>query len=254
MLQGKEILITREAKQARIFSQKVLQHGGTPVEVPLLKIVCTERDEDKLVLQTLSKYQWIFFTSANGVACFMQLAKKQQIPLNLLAEKKYAVVGNKTEKVLNTYKLQADFMPAVYNADNMAETFLAQFPDPGPLLLVRGNRSREVLPNRFADNEVNFDTIEVYASQYNEQAFANLQVVFMKHRFDFLTFTSPSTIDAFIKAKGMDLLKDESICVCIGSTTERRAKEAGFKYILTPAHFTIEGMLKSMQDYVTRKG
>lgn len=254
MLYDQTILITREAKQAQAFSEMVLQYGGTPVEVPLLKIACTERDGDKSILQKLSNYQWIFFTSSNGVDCFMQLAMKQQISMTKLKQKKYAVVGHKTEKALNKYELNTAFIPTVYNADHMADEFLAQYPEAGPLLLVRGNRSRDILPNRFSEHGVSFDIIEVYASEYNEQAAAALKAAFAAHRFDFLTFTSPSTVDAFLEAKGADLATDGAICVCIGTTTEQRAREAGFRHLLTPEQFTIEGMLLCMQHHALKKG
>lgn len=254
ILQNRKILITRERNQAKVFSKQVLQYGGEPVEVPLLKISCKDRAGDRQCFQSLSGYKWIFFTSANGVNCFFQLIKKHQVSPAMLKNKNFAVVGHKTEIALKSHGFAADFMPSIYNAEHMASEFLAQFAVDGPFLLVRGNRSRDVLPEQFSRIGINFDAVEVYETTYNDQATPDLNEALAKRNFDFITFTSPSTVDAFMKMKNDAIVTQGTIFVCIGTTTEQRAGEAGLNPILTPEQFTIEGMLDIMQDYVVKKG
>ncbi|MGM8366335.1 uroporphyrinogen-III synthase [Virgibacillus sp. W0181] len=247
-LQQKKILVTREQKQAFIFSEKIRHHDGVSVEVPLLDIMCKKTSHKVDV----SEYDWVFFTSANGVECFLKT--------NRFAGMKpsFAVVGHKTEHALKKFGCRAHFVPSIYNADVMAKEFMEKHPKAKKLLLVRGNRSRDVLPKQFTRHGMLFDTIEVYETNYNQSSKTQLQQLFQtNHSIDFITFTSPSTIDAC-----MEFIDDtntmenvlSTVCVCIGTTTEKRAKEAGFQNVLVPDVFTIEGMIDQMSRYLMKEG
>ncbi|GAB3050113.1 uroporphyrinogen-III synthase [Virgibacillus ainsalahensis] len=248
-LHGKKILITREEKQAKEFAKKVLQYNGIPVEVPLLKISCMDRDENKQILQGLNNYEWIFFTSSNGVDCFFQLAEKHLIDTKIIRDKKVAVVGHKTEDALKKYGFSANFIPEIYNADVMAYEFLKNFAGAGPVLLVRGNRSREVLPLEFSKFGIPYSSIEVYETCLNYQMSETLNETLKRNDVDFVTFTSPSTVEAFSEMTSLRNFK----CVCIGTTTEKRAMEFGFTPIFTPnKEFTIDSMLVCINNYILR--
>lgn len=250
-LQNKKILITREQKQASAFAEKIVQYGGDPVEVPLLEIICKDRPEDRPVFQSLAAFQWVFFTSANGVDCFFQLLHKHHIQPAILKSIKIAVVGHKTENALKEHGISADFIPTVYDAEHMVREFLIHFTVEGSFLLVRGNRSRTVLPEKFSQIGVNFSAIEVYETGFNYKMAGRLNEVLKEKWYDFITFTSPSTVDAFTEMAVTDY---EKKCVCIGTTTEARAREHGFTMILTPEEFTIDGMLTSMCNHLAMKG
>ncbi|MBY7143241.1 uroporphyrinogen-III synthase [Virgibacillus sp. NKC19-3] len=248
-LRDKKILITREEKQAKTFSDKVLTYGGLPIVVPLLKISCKDREENKRIFSNVNRYEWIFFTSSNGVSCFFQLAKQYHVNNAILKNKRLAVVGHKTENTLKTFGYAADFTPTVYNADTMANEFLSIYTGSGPILLVRGNRSRDVLPTVFAAHGITYDSAQVYEMSYNYQMADRLNTT-LTNTFDFITFTSPSTVEAFVE---MTSIPHEATCVCIGTTTQRRASELGFTSILTPEEFTIDGMLQCISNYIAQE-
>jgi uroporphyrinogen-III synthase len=250
-LQNKKILITREQKQAKVLAEKVVRHGGEPIEVPLLEIICNDRSEDRFILKSLAAYRWIFFTSANGVDCFFQLLYKHHIEPALLKHISIAVVGHKTEYALKDHGFSADFIPTVYNAEHMVSEFLTHFTVEGSFLLVRGNRSRNVLPEKFSQIGIDFSTIEVYKTRFNYKMTDRLNEVLKTRQYDFITFTSPSTVEAFTE---MAKSPYERVCVCIGTTTETRARELGFTTILTPKEYTIDGMVSIIGNYLARKG
>ncbi|WP_087971819.1 uroporphyrinogen-III synthase [Oceanobacillus rekensis] len=247
-LHGSKILITREANQAKQLAEKVIELGGVPVEVPLLRISCKDAKENEQTFSKLGTYKWIFFTSANGVNCFFQLTKKYHV--RNLKQHKFATVGHKTEMMLKKYGYQASFIPSTYNAEIMAEEFLDGFSEEGPALLVRGNRSRDVLPVEFSKQRLAFDAMEVYETTVNDDATERLNQVLYEDEIDFITFTSPSTVEAFVE---MAEMRPEKKVVCIGTTTEQRAKELGFTPINTPEEFTTEAMLLSICEYINRK-
>src|SRR5690625_5212452 len=106
-LHEKSILITREEKQGKQFAAKIRECQGNPVEVPLLKISCMDHQENKEFFQRLASYQWVFFTSANGVRCFFQLAANYKVNTKVLETVNIAVVGHKTENALKEYGFKA---------------------------------------------------------------------------------------------------------------------------------------------------
>lgn len=250
LLQAK-VLVTREETQAKAFSKLIAVHNGIPVEVPLLHIQCTDYPENEPIWGRLSSYTWLFFTSANGVNCFLNQMKLKDIPISYLYNKKIAAVGHKTENELKLKNIQADFIPTVYDADTMASEFMAKYPtETGPFLLIRGNRSRDILPVVFAETEISYDSLEVYETTVNVYAADLLKQTLKTTVFDYITFTSPTSIEYFMEFKGTQYLSNSQQIVCIGTTTEKKAREFGFQHILVPTEFTIEGMIKVMIEDV----
>lgn len=249
-LQGKEILITRGKSQSQPFADLVIKLGGKPIEIPLLHISCKRFDEEKL---HLSDYQWIIFTSANGVHCFFKGLNEKLLDGSI----QFAVVGHKTENALRQYGVSANFVPSVYNAEVMAAEFLEQTMINGSILIVKGNKSRKVLQESFLENEIAFDEIITYETTTNTSAKALLTTYFNQSYPDFITFTSPSSVEAFIEMVASDKIIKQAKripCVCIGSTTEVCAKNLGFIKTLAPNQFTIEGMIDKIARYIKEKG
>ncbi|MGJ9457114.1 uroporphyrinogen-III synthase [Oceanobacillus sp. CF4.6] len=247
-LHGCKILITREAKQASDLAEKVIALDGIPVQVPLLRISCKDAKENQQMFSKIQTYKWIFFTSANGVDCFFRLTKKYHV--HHLRQHKFAAVGHKTEKVLNEYGYQSSFIPSIYNAEIMAEEFLNGFSEEGPTLLIRGNRSRDVLPVEFSKQQLAFDSMEVYETAVNYDAREKLNQILSEEEIDFITFTSPSTVEAFVELA--EAIPRKNV-VCIGTTTKQRAEELGFSTLHTPEEFTTEAMLLTISEYINRK-
>lgn len=247
-LQGKQILVTREKKQAETFAEKIKAYGGQPSVVPLLKISCKEKENTQTILEHLDKYEWIFITSSNGVSYFFELAQYYGIHPEQMKKTKFAVVGRKTEEVLQHFGKKADFVPSVYNAKTLAEEFIGLYKPSGPLLLIRGNLSRDTLPRTFQEYNLSFDSLEVYETIYNKSENGRLNQLLKENTYDFITFTSPSAVEAYVE---MTDVKPDVPYVCIGTTTEARVRELINTTILTPDEFTIDGMIERMCEYVT---
>ncbi len=247
-LQGKKIIITREQNKASVFAEKIRANGGIPIIIPLLKISCKDEARNKNILSQLDRFRWVFFTSANGAQCFFQMLHRYQVPMEIMQEKKIAAVGVKTGESLESYGITADFIPTIYNAETMAEEFLENDVS-GPILLVRGNLSRDVLPRVFSQQGMDFDWVEVYETipkVENEEKLRNI----LQEPYDFITFTSPSAADAFYQFTGAAV---EKPCVSIGTTTEKRLAQLGFPNIITAKEFTIDGMIECMKQFLEKE-
>ncbi|SFA68825.1 uroporphyrinogen-III synthase [Lentibacillus halodurans] len=252
-LDGKRILITREESQAKEFSRQVSQHGGIPVEVPLLNIFCKCNKDNIWMIQNLERYQWIFFTSANGVHCFFQLLNEYSMH-PLLSKSKFAVVGRKTAHVLEKFGYRAEFIPTTYSAEAMTKEFFTMYSSmEEPVLLVQGNWSRNILPDWFQEQGICFQALEVYETSYHFTVSGQLNQLLSQNHIDVVTFTSPSSVDAFMEMKEVWCHHDLPIA-CIGTTTEQRASAYGLTNLIVPDEFTIEGMLARIGEYFERKG
>lgn len=254
-LHGTRVLVTREKRQAKKLADLVTRYGGKPVVAPLLSLSCKRDDTQQDILHHLSNYKWIFFTSANGVHCFFQLLQEHGLPVTALSSCYLAVVGSKTAAVLKAYGYTADFIPTTYNADVMAEEFLFYSSTADPILLVRGSMSRTVLPEELAKNRIPYETIEVYETLFNYDMKVRINELIRNKAFDMITFTSPSTVKAFIEMNTNSIHSIKNIPVaCIGTTTEQTVQSAGFTKTIVPDIFTIDRMVAKINDYIARKG
>src|SRR5690625_370598 len=181
-LKNKKILVTRTAPDAKRFAEKIIAYGGEPMITPLLQINCLPVDK-KVVMDT---YDWVFFTSENGVDCFI----KQNAFIGKLDSSKIAAVGPKTAEAIRRNGYQIDFMPSTYNAKVMANEFLTKYPESGPVLFVRGVLSSTVLPDAFTEKKRPYHCLEVYETVVNAHAKDNLQAYLAQEDLDYLTFTS----------------------------------------------------------------
>src|SRR5699024_2958474 len=93
----------------------------------------------------------------------------------------------------------ATFIPSTYNADVMAEEFFKEYPDANHILLVRGNLSRKLLVEELTTRGLSFETTVVYETAYFNDMKDTLLETLTKDEIDLLTFTSPSTVNAFME-------------------------------------------------------
>ena len=244
-LANKKILITREASQAKEFTKLIELSQGKPILAPLLKI-----NSVNFTMKNLDDYNWIFFTSANGVECFLSNLENKE----LLKKCRIAAVGHKTEQALKKYNIEADFIPTVYNALKMSAEFLEKYPNANNLLLVRGNLSRNILPDFFTKHNILFDKVVVYETVENKESKELLNYIYSNEKIDYITFMSPSTIKSFIKLlddKYHTIAKQTKV-VCIGTTTENLALKEGFEHVHIPEEFTAESMIEVINKDIER--
>ncbi|UOR12151.1 uroporphyrinogen-III synthase [Halobacillus amylolyticus] len=249
-LQGKNILITRASSQSSSITREIEQKGGRVIHVPLLQFKLNDSVENKHILSKLHDFSWVFLTSSNGVKFFFELLSLYDIEIPHSC--KWAVVGDKTARTLQSYGVKPDFIPTEYQATSLIEQFFEQEGEQGKLLFVRGNRARKVLPQAFEEQQVFFQTVTVYDTLLVDGKDLLVQKL---GRLDALTFTSPSTVEAFMQLIGEH--QDEALripCFCIGPTTGGAAKSYGFQTVYIPGSYTIKDMIDKMAAHFDKKG
>ncbi|MRG88208.1 uroporphyrinogen-III synthase [Salinibacillus xinjiangensis] len=255
-LKGMNIMVTREKKQAEPISNLIRQYGGVPIEIPLLIYDWIDQPSNRLAFEQLDEFDWLFFTSVNGVRYFIKSIEAYGLSLDHFHSVQIGAVGKKTSEKLKEYGFTVDFEPTIYTAEYMGDEFLRQH-HPKKVLLVRGTLSRPTLPEFFTEQNIPFSSVTVYATRVNVDIKNELINELKSNTIHVLTFMSPSTIEAFFQL-GKEEIDENTLgrlCICIGTTTRKKAEEMGFQRILIPENFTGVSMIHRLVDHMdNRKG
>ncbi|MEI4800098.1 uroporphyrinogen-III synthase [Bacillus sp. NPDC077411] len=244
---GKTVLITRAQQQAKQLSTAVQKQGGIPMEIPLLHITAAAREQFQQVREELSTYDWIIFTSKNGVNFFLDGAG-QPLPHTM----KIAAVGVKTKRELEHRGYNVHFVPTTFVAEAFAKEFVNHIGSGTRILLPKGNLARDVIREALRNHGAIVRELVVYETAVHLQMREQLIEALRSRAIDVITFTSPSTVRSFIT-----LLESENwrewvkgcTIACIGPITEREARQH-FQNLLVPKEYTIESMLQCISEYI----
>ncbi|KIV70124.1 Uroporphyrinogen-III synthase [Bacillus mycoides] len=246
-LAGKTVLITRAQHQAKQMSVAVKERSGIPLEIPLLRMEGTSHRQIQHIAGQLHSYDWVIFTSKNGVAFFLDsLRKKLPGPI------KIAAVGVKTKLELEKRGYQVDFVPTAFVAETFAEEFLKELSGNERILFPKGNLARDVIPVKLREFGVFLDELIVYGTKVNVEKKQELITALKLGKVDIITFTSPSTVDSFVRLlEGTNWREWTKKCTiaCIGPITEKEAN-LYFPHVIVPKEYTVEALLQCICESI----
>lgn len=248
-LANKTILVTRAKEQAKELSDLIEDKGGTAIEVPLLSFeATTDTEQVKRAIHTINDFEWLVFTSANGVRLFMEQYSKRFRHKPCC---RIAVVGEKTEMALNDFGLHADLVPKNYVAEALVEDLKGKIRKGDRILVARGNLGRPILIDELQAAGAEVTDLTVYKTVRDEQAYSALWQAFEDHKIDYVTFTSSSTVKHFVAAVDkLQLQKHHPTIACIGPIAEETATRLGLTVDVVPNVYTIEGLIDEIISHV----
>jgi len=248
-LSGQKIVITRPRHQSEAFGSELEQYGVEVIYLPVIEIASPENpavlDE---ALAKLADYDWVIFTSVNGVrTCLERIETLGNFhwPSHI----KVAAIGPKTAEALKADGVEVDFMPDEYIAEaippGLGEMIGKRF------LLLRADLARPTLAEMIAAAGGVVDEVTAYRTvpaQPDPQAIEALQ-----RGVDAVTFTSSSTVRNFVsllQQLGIDpnQIPGEPRIACIGPITARTAREMGLRVDQVAEIYTIEGLVDALQQ------
>lgn len=248
---GKRIVLTRAQEQAREFSQLLAAYGAEPVEVPTIQIVppASWQALDDAITR-LGTYQWLIFTSVNGVGPFMDRLHVAGKDARALANLRICAIGPRTAQELKTYGLTADLVPAEFQAEGVIAS-LAQVGISGSRVLIpRAEVAREILPEQLRELGGVVDVIPVYRTIIPTVDVASLTQQLQDGLVAALTFTSSSTVRNFVELFGgqatVTRLVAQVAIACIGPITARTAEEHGLTVTIMPAENTVPALAEAI--------
>jgi uroporphyrinogen III methyltransferase/synthase len=251
---GKRILTTRAQKQSHEFSQLLTAYGAEPVEAPTIELVPPASWElvDEAVAK-LDHYQWLIFTSANGVMPFMQRVRDLGKDSRAFARMRICCIGPKTALALRRYGLQADVLPAEYQAEGIIASLAKENLRGQRILIPRAEVAREILPDQLRELGAHVDIVPVYRTVVPSRDIEPLKEELREGRIDVVTFTSSSTVRNFVEMLGgadtARTLIVQSVVGCIGPITARTAEEYGLAVSILPAENTVLSLAEAIAKY-----
>src|SRR6187399_3015236 len=197
---GKRIVLTRAQEQAREFSQLLAAYGAEPVEVPTIQIVppASWQAIDDAVSR-LNTYQWLIFTSVNGVKPFMERLHMGRKDARALANLRLCAIGPRTAQELGAYGLTPDVVPSEYQAEGVIASLTQMGIQGSHILIPRAEVAREILPEQLREHGATVDVIPVYRTIAPAVDVASLTQLFHEGQVAVVTFTSSSTVRNFVE-------------------------------------------------------
>ncbi len=255
-LSGKRILITRARDQAAVFSSSLRDLGAEVIELPTIEIVAPAswKGLDRAIDQ-ITSYDWLIFTSANGVNFFWQRWRERnrdRLPPSL----RICAIGPVTAYQLLEKGIKVHTTPKEFVAEAILKEFEKSMLKGKRVLLARAKEARDILPQGLRKMGAQVDVVETYRTVKPKGGSKRLKQLLMKENVDAITFTSSSTVNHFAellkKEDFQNLLKGITIA-CIGPITARTAKNWKMRVQVQPKEYTIPALTQAIVQYFTRK-
>jgi uroporphyrinogen III methyltransferase/synthase len=256
-LLGKKILITRSRQQASRFAALLREYGAEPVEVPTIQIVApgSWAPLDR-ALAAVHTYDWLIFTSVNGVQAFFARFDAQGRQRTDLRGLNMCAIGPVTADELRARGVEVHVMPSEYRAEAVVES-LSRFPLQGKRLLIpRAAVARDVLPRALAACGAHVDVVEAYRTVLPSNGLTpDTWQLIARGAIDVITFTSSSTVTNFVTLIGeanLPQLRRGAVIACIGPITAETARSYGLTPTIISDEYTIPALARAIAAYFQR--
>ncbi|WP_284637856.1 uroporphyrinogen-III C-methyltransferase [Paenibacillus silviterrae] len=253
---GKRILVTRARSQASELVDQIDELGGEAVEFPVIR---TQAPSDPAAQQALhqamkrlNEYDWVMFTSVNGVEHFFQTLRELKLDIRSMYKARIAAVGPKTAEALEQYGLQPEQVPAKFQGDALPGALEGELKEGQRVLLPTADIARETLPTKLEELGLQVTKADVYETVLETNGGTDIIELLEQNKIHIITFTSSSTVTNLLKAlrelgveKPLELLGGCQIA-CIGPLTAQTAREAGMQVDYLAEEATVASLVKSM--------
>jgi uroporphyrinogen III methyltransferase/synthase len=199
---GKRIVVTRARDQAGQLTQLLETNGAEVIELPFIEVK-TKFDPKVLseIFAGIAVYEWIIFTSVNGVKSFFELFYKAYDDIRCLGPMRIAAVGAATAREIESHKLKVDLVPKQANSSALATEFIEnEGVESVQLLVITGNQNCEELVQRLeTEGRAIVDTLPIYKTSKTDLTNHPAAARFRKEGADAVLFTSSSTVKSFME-------------------------------------------------------
>lgn len=266
---GKRIVVTRAREQASDLVSTLTELGAECIEIPTIKVVPpSDNTPLERAIENIKNYDWLIFTSVNGVKFFFDTLFKSGKDVRVLGHLKCACIGPVTKEELGSHGIVSDILPESYRAESIVEAFQGvniqgdKIDIKGKrILLPRAKEARSVLPDELERMGAVLDEVTAYVTEQVTDENDTLIKLLEKNTIDktggddenrgidMVTFTSSSTVKNFKALLPQDrfaeLIKGVTVA-CIGPITADTATAEGFKPDIIATEYTIPGLVNAM--------
>lgn len=252
-LSGRRVVLTRAEGSNEAWRAELQKRGAAVLELPLIEVelgAAAANAGD--VLDTLGSYEWILFTSANGVKGFFKSFFEKYKDIRCLGPSRIGCVGKATAAELDRLHLQTDILPDEATGDALATALMeADNLENLKLLLVAGNLAGEGIAERLTrEGQAIVDTFVVYETREADATGAADIAAFREGGADALVFASPSAVKSFVaqaSALKTSAGARQPKVVVIGPTTASAAKQSGIPVAAEAAEASARGVADAVE-------
>jgi uroporphyrinogen III methyltransferase/synthase len=241
---GRTVLVTRAAHQADALVDRLAELGAAVVVQPAIEIrPPASAAAADAAIDRLRDFDWIVFSSANGVQHFFDRLASQGLDLRAVGHAKLAAIGPGTAAALAAYRLQADLQPEEFRAEALADA-LAAVARGKRALLVRASRGREALAESMAAAGVEVAQAVFYESRDVDAVDPEVATALAEGRIDWITVTSSAIARAIVRQFGAELQRAR--LAAISPITAEVLATSGFNSAAIAARYTMEGLVEAI--------
>ncbi|GIW80991.1 MAG: uroporphyrinogen III methyltransferase [Gemmatales bacterium] len=253
---GRRVLVTRPRHQASDLIRRLEELGAVCWSLPVVEIRepldWSPVDE---ALSQLQEFDWLVFTSRNGVEAFFSRLRKIGLDLRALASTRIAVIGPATAEAVRRFYLEPDLIPAEFRSENLSQELREQVAGKR-VLLARADRGRPLLFDQLAE-VASVTQIAVYAQVDDIDIHSEAYRLVCAGEMEFVFVTSSNIARGFFGAldeAGKQAVQTGRVkIVSISPVTSATVQELGFPVAAEAKEFTTEGMIAALLDLVNAK-
>lgn len=247
---GKRIVVTRSRAQASLLQEKIEELGGLPIPYPVLKCEPINQQGLQKAISELFLYNHVIFTSTNGVEIFFKELHSQGRDARAFGMIKVTAIGSATEEFLLKYGIKADYVPEKYIGEEIVAMLKNKLKAGDRILIPRSKNARDYLVTELSKNYL-VDEVITYQTVMEEEYDRETDEMIRKGAVDYITFTSSSTVDYFIRMLGSEyktILKGIQL-ISIGPITSKQIRSYGITVDREALKYTIDGVIQELINF-----
>lgn len=244
---GKKVLVTRSRKQASQLGEQLESLGAHVLELPTIEISPIE-DSSKLdrAVEKIDNFDWLVFTSENGVEAFFNRLKQLKKDSRLLSSVKIAAIGPGTKAKLNSYLIEPDLIPKTFTTEGLIQALRKVKISKKRFLLLRTNIAPDLLNRSLKKLGAEVTEIPIYKTTKPRNLVQRTREI-MQNSIDYVTFTSSSIAENFFNSLRNGRHLGAKI-LSIGPVTSKTIRQHGFKVDREAKESTIPGLVKALLE------
>ena len=254
-LMGKTIVVTRAREQASDLVNRLSALGAECLECPTIKVIPPDDNYPlEAAVARLADYDWLVFTSVNGVNFFFKCLFAQGKDVRALHQLRTAVIGPATAQRLLDFGLKSDIVPESYRAESVVKAFSKEKIKGEKILIPRAKDARPILPVELTKLGAVVDEVTAYHTQAVSDNADDLVARLKEGSIDLITFTSSSTVTNFhalLPPESIENLMNSVVIASIGPITADTAKQLGFAVDIIADSYTIPGLCAAILEFYT---
>jgi uroporphyrinogen III methyltransferase/synthase len=255
---GKRIIVTRAREQAGELVDRLEELGAEAIEAPTVRIEpMGHNDALDEACRSVDTYDWIIFTSVNGVDHFIRRLLAGPGDVRTLKGPRLCAVGPATAERLGRFGLKVDLVPAEHSAEGVADAMREAVELEGMrILMPKADIAREALAEELRKAGAEVAEVAAYRTvpeQGSRETDPDIYKMLLERQIDIVTFTSASAVRHFVKAVGeeqaTDLLSNTQVA-SIGPVTAEAAQQLGIETTIMPKEYTVPALVEAIVDHV----